>query len=521
MKQHFLDEALRIGDELLASAETHEQGISWQTMGLQPGNQKIQWHYSPTIYTGVSGIVLFLLALYQQTKDTKYLKAATAGMQWVMHHCQVNPTNNYALLTGRMGISYSLLKLSKISGDKTFTKQALEIAKPCANFLDQPNPINDFINGTSGTLLGLLHLHQATGEMWLLDKIDIFIRHLLEQVHCTPLGIYWDRSPQNFRGLCGFSHGAAGVGFVFLELGHYFQNEAFYLIAEQAFRYESHFYDQHLQNWLDMRTRLSSSSEYTAYEKAYLAGDKTLFTPHSDTNTWCHGAAGIGLSRLRAYKLLANPLYLNQFHTAVEKTRHEFHTAVEKTRQTSTFAENTQLLSFTLCHGLGGNADIFLEAYRYLGETAYLDLAEAIGTYALDWRQKKLGYTSGYGQLGIAQEDSSLFMGNAGIGYFFLRVMTPRKVPSVLMLATNRTVQRSEISARYSTIHLTPATALQTLVKSNFRRTLMVSKRLIPRQIASHFANHAPDRVSDVNKPFIEFMRSVLANLDNKKRVYL
>jgi lantibiotic modifying enzyme len=166
--------------------------------------------------------------------------------------------------------------------------------------------VDDLINGNSGTLLGLLHLHAASGEKWILESIDCFIRHLVDRANHGPAGLYWDRSPQLISGLFGFSHGAAGIGFVFLELGHYFQNEAFYTIARQAFLYEGYFFNQAKKhkNWPDLRRGIYSDDDYREHQKAFLEGDMDFFTSGGDMNAWCHGAAGIGLSRVRAFQLL-------------------------------------------------------------------------------------------------------------------------------------------------------------------------------------------------------------------------
>src|SRR5699024_2674310 len=95
---------------------------------------------------------------------------------------------------------------------------------------------NDLITGVSGTLLGLLHLYNVSEKDWVLDKIAIFVNYLIKQMKHAEDGIYWDINYRHAKPLCGFAHGTSGIGYVFLELGYYFENKAFYNIAEQAFR---------------------------------------------------------------------------------------------------------------------------------------------------------------------------------------------------------------------------------------------------------------------------------------------
>jgi len=43
--------------------------------------------------------------------------------------------------------------------------------------------------------------------------------------------------------LCGFSHGASGIGATFLELGYYFSNPVFYRIALDIFSHEDQYFN--------------------------------------------------------------------------------------------------------------------------------------------------------------------------------------------------------------------------------------------------------------------------------------
>src|SRR5699024_2124001 len=76
---------------------------------------------------------------------------------------------------------------------------------------------------------------------------------------------------------------------VFLELGYYFENKAFYNIAEQAFRYEDAKYDKSKKNWPDFRIRHSKKH----YKTAYLEENWNFFNKPKFMTAWCHGAPGI------------------------------------------------------------------------------------------------------------------------------------------------------------------------------------------------------------------------------------
>ena len=157
-------EAVRIGEEMLSMAEHDDYGMFWKTMSLD-ANQKISWIVSESIYSGVSGICLFYIELYKQTKNEKYLHAAVEGMGWVDQHCQNNPSQYYAFYTGRMGVTFAMIKMYEALNDKSYLEKALRIAQPCESFLKEFH-CDDLLNGIAGTILGLLHQQPTKTGLW-------------------------------------------------------------------------------------------------------------------------------------------------------------------------------------------------------------------------------------------------------------------------------------------------------------------------------------------------------------------
>jgi hypothetical protein len=485
LNKRLLSEAQRIGDRLLAEAETDKDGMYWQSMTMDM-DLKISFVKSETIYSGVSGIVLFFLELYKQTRDRRYMDAAVQGMNWVVAYCEKNPSNYYALFTGRMGVSYTLLQMHAYTREEKYLEQALATAGPCRNFPGQGN-IDDLINGSAGTLLGLLHLHAATGAEWLLETMGLYIRRLVERAHHGPAGLYWDRSHQLIGGLCGFSHGAAGIGFVFLELGHYFQNNAFYQAAEQAFLYERFRYQKSRlpQNWPDLRKGIYRDEDRQAHLKALEEENWDFFTSGSDMNAWCHGAAGIGLSRLRAYQLLKKDIY-----------KKEARIAIAKTRSTDIESPNASPLCI-LCHGQAGNAELFLYAWQTLKNKKYLAMAETIAVNILDHHEKNHRYLPGF-RTENKEEDTSLFMGNAGIGYFMLRLLNPLQVPSVLIPQVDGqfVTTKPAVLSKYPFISVSPAELYHDLLQKDFQRTLFTARAIMPQRVNAFLKDNRMNRMN-------------------------
>ena len=516
-------EAIRIGDWLLSLAKKDSSGMWWETLNMDM-ERNISWHASESIYAGVSGIVLFFLELHKLTREPKYMTAAVEGMHWVLNYCEKNPNTYYSFFTGRMGVPYTLLKMTEATGENRWTEKALEIAGPCNSFLELPYLNDDLINGSAGTVLGLLHLHAATGETWILTAINAFVKRLINSAHQGPRGgLYWDRSDKNISGLCGFSHGAAGIGWVFLELGHYFRNEAFYRIAQQAFLYESFFYDETFKNWQDLRKGIYNDEDEEEHRNAYMENNLEFFTRGSDMNAWCHGAAGIGLSRLRAYELFKNknPFDDDNHNYNYKLCEQDITRAIEKTTRTDIENKAGNPL-FILCHGRGGNAELFLKAYEIFNEKKYLALAEILAKKALDYRNETGNYLSGYRDAG-KEEDTSLFMGTSGIGYFYLRLLAPHETPSIMIPTLNTTITGSKNLSTCPFITISPLDITKQLLKKYFKRTMGIAEKCFPEALTDFFNNARLDidihtKTTPLKHSFSNFMEKIIPSMPLKEK---
>ncbi len=507
-KQLYEKEAFRIGDEILSLAKKDKNGLAWLTMDMDL-EQNVTFTKSESIYGGGAGIVLFLVELFKRTNDVKYLETAVDATRWVYNSSTKKATNNYSFITGRLGISFTLLKMHEITKEHHYLKKALDLARDCDEItLSSQLIANDLIGGISSIILGLLHLHSATGEQWLLKKIDIFIERLIENAFLGEVGLYWGRSGQNIRGLAGFAHGAAGIGLVFLELGFYFNNDTFFHAAEQAFAYESYHFDKQINNWPDFRKGNWNNKKYKEFETNYLEDNILFFTKITDMNAWCHGAAGIGLSRLRAYSLLEKQKYKKDVSIAIEKT---IKTDVELTHKII----SNRL--FILCHGAGGNAELFIEAYNTFQDNKYLSYAINIANSVIYCRKKYKKYISGFGKY-TNKEDIGLYLGNAGIGYFLLRLTDPKNTPSVLNPTLNASLKKTKDLNGYPNIAITlPELKKKTLDKS-VKRTIYVLNNIVPEKLEKYYSDNYEDPLINQVSLFITFIKNLIKSLPQNEK---
>ncbi|UII21876.1 lanthionine synthetase LanC family protein [Fulvivirga ligni] len=404
----YLKASIAIADRLLDEVEITEKGFSWETLSLLDHNE-MEYSASESLYSGVSGIIYFLLELYKETNYNRYQEAVIKGVDWLLDYCAKHPTKYYSFYTGRVGVASTLIEIGEYLGNPEYSQKALSLIKDCDTFLDEKPIVDDLINGISGTLLGLLHIHATTKNDLVLEKIKIYVQHLVNRINVHEEGFYWDRNAKASKGLCGFSHGVAGVGYVFLELGKYFQNDTFYYIATQAFAYENSHFKHEINNWPDLRNGFYDNESFEIQKKEYLDGNKGFFFQEKDMIAWCHGAPGVGLSRIKAFQVLGKSDYLRDLNRAATKT-------VES-------LENINALPgcFVLCHGGGGNALFLMELDRFNNANEYYSLVEKVAKRSLDSYNQYGYYNSGYA-FAKDKTDISLFMGDAGIGYFYLLV---------------------------------------------------------------------------------------------------
>jgi hypothetical protein len=132
---------------------------------------------------------------------------------------------------------------------------------------------------------------------------------------------------------------------------------------------------------------------------------------------WWHGAPGVGLFYAKAYEVLGDRTHLETAEAAAERT----------------FAYGDVRGNPSQCHGLAGNAELFVELHRLTGAPRWRERAHDFARRALAYRTAwPDGDTWQGNEPGSA---SPAFMdGAAGAGHFFLRLLDPVGVAMPLLL---------------------------------------------------------------------------------------
>ena len=240
----------------------------------------------------------------------------------------------------------------------------------------------DALAGAAGAIIGLLMLHAHSPHAELLDRAVAIGNRLLE-------------APPEKTRLTGMAHGAAGAAIAWFRLADASGRTAFREAGREALAFERHAFDSGAGGWPDFRFGKTDGA-----------------VPCS--TMWCHGAPGIGLSRLALLDLEEDAAFAGEIEAAIHATRHYGLRRADH-----------------LCCGNFGRIDLLVEAGHRFGDAALLGAAVAAAEARLDLRKES-------GSLGLSCDDGpewlkpSLFRGVAGIGYELLRIAAPGNVPSVL-----------------------------------------------------------------------------------------
>lgn len=416
----WLATAARIGERLCRQAIWDAERCNWLGAALEwvDGQwQPVQRSFGPELYDGTSGIAWFLAELYRQTGTEAYRRTALGALAHAEGRRQADAQDlTLGCYSGAAGLAYAAAQVGDLCAAPTATAQALQGIDDLLrrDYHDQGLDITDGCAGAIPVLLKFhSQLHHADAGALALTLGD----HLIARAQRHPYGWSWDTlaAPAPQAHLTGMAHGAAGIAYALLEL-HAATGEArFRDAALHGFAYERHWFNARHGNWPDLRELAPDCSPQDHQ--------------HSYPVYWCHGAPGIGMTRLRAYQLTGDAHCLQEARAALQTTRRQLDhvLAGAATPHPPSFDEN-----FSLCHGLAGNAELLLFGYQVLQEPDLLAAAQRIGAYGRRRYERNGRWPCGVPDGGATP---GLMLGLAGIGHFYLRLADPAGVaPATLIV---------------------------------------------------------------------------------------
>ncbi|HEY6350331.1 MAG TPA: type 2 lanthipeptide synthetase LanM family protein [Candidatus Angelobacter sp.] len=388
--------AKKIGDLLVDSAFAGAQYATW--IVVQPLGEL--WNVSTApyqLYSGLPGIALFLAYLGELTGQRKYRVLAENALMTSLEIFQ----NNYDRSTskkldvgafgGYSGLVYCLLHCAALWKEDALLQRALEITGLLLPNIDE-DEVLDIVEGSAGLLCTLSALYKTTSSEQVRTAARKCADHLVAHAVEMPRGVAW-KTPIAETPLTGFGHGAAGIAHALLSFAAVHPDGPYIRIAEQAFEYERSQQVAELGNWRDLR-QPAGDSDHCAV-------------------AWCHGAPGIGLSRLAALPWINSRTLQAEIDMAV-----------------STTVQNGLRQDNGLCHGNFGLLGFLFEAALRQKKPDLQEHVCRASRLLIQAADKRGWLCSTPGSV----DTPGLMLGLAGIGLALLRFAAPERVPSVLLL---------------------------------------------------------------------------------------
>ncbi|HEX2462066.1 MAG TPA: lanthionine synthetase LanC family protein [Vicinamibacterales bacterium] len=413
-----VETAHQIGWQICREAHWSGSRCNWMGATSDDSGRAACEALGPHLYAGSSGVAWFLAELHAATGDPTTRKTAVGAIEQALWQSKgIAASDHLGLFVGCSGIALAAARAGTILGEDRLLSRARELAHGLPTASDAVVQA-DHISGAAGAIAALLSLYHALGDDFLLEKAVALGEILVERAVRTTR--HWSWTTTNEHGeanLTGFSHGAAGIGCALMDLSRAARDARYRQAAERGFDYERRWFLPSARNWSDLRG-------------VPRRGGRRHAPPGS--HVWCHGAPGIALSRLRAFEITSEPRW-----------KHEAVIALETTYALTERALHAGSMSFSLCHGLGGNAEILRFGEVMLpSQFSAGPLIEDVAAAGIE-RHANGGTPWPCGALGTTP---SLMVGLAGIGYFYLRLANP-KLPSILFVQPERFASRSDAAS--------------------------------------------------------------------------
>lgn len=406
----YIDAATNIGLQLSRDAIWNNDQCNWITKTFDADAERMIPIFKtlpPEFYSGTVGVSYFLATLYSITQEPIFYKTAIGALnQAIAQKGKIEPEHIISFHRGMVGILYTLTYINQIHleefGCKKYDEtEIIDIIHN--NNIEDSMP--DIIDGCSGGLIPLIKIYKTYPS----DKLKTSILKLGNQLIATATkeeeGWSWKSRGVKGKNLLGYSHGTAGIAHAFLELYQFSKDKKYSTAAYEAIKYENKFYDATSKNWPDFRQAQPENHSHQG---------------QNHVCAWCNGASGIGLGRIRGYEITNDPSLKTDAETAIETTSKQ----LELTSQHEG--------DFSLCHGLAGNSDLLIEAAHSLEKPQLMNLVHQIATIGIQkYSDPNLPWVNG---IGDTFQIPDFMVGISGIGYFYLRLVDPKRFPSILAI---------------------------------------------------------------------------------------
>jgi len=399
----YLPAAIQIAQQLVRDAVPVGRGVTWEgdeIVGDEDDHSIVRMRVGSDLYGGMSGIAWFLGHIAPFETSGRFASTAFKAMSAAIAEARNSlQSRTFSLLSGSTGTALAAIEVADRLKLPRLRHSALSLVKKtCDLIAREPIQEIDLIGGAAGIVIGLLAIHRRCGDPVLLNTCRIVCEDLLQRARHEWWGNSWSES-DTAPALCGLGHGMSGVGWVLAEMAWAAGEQRYLAAAHDAFRYERSWFSPQRCAWPDLRDPKEQSIADGTWPGWMTA--------------WCHGALGIGAVRLRLYEVSRDMTSLAEASAAIQAARF-------LVMQAGVGLQAGQLSDVTLCHGLGGAAELFLLACEVFDSRDHLRAARQVGHLCLNiYAHNGKMWTCG---LHGAEHVPGLFLGLAGIGTTLLRM---------------------------------------------------------------------------------------------------
>jgi lantibiotic modifying enzyme len=392
----YLGAAEKAAAWIQASEVRSAQGLSWPAVPKDPASVSVD------LYSGMPGVVLFFLDAYHATGKKSYLSEACAGADFLLSRS--SGIGGYGLYEGRSGAAFVLEETFRTSGDSKYRRGFLEAleeikthALPAGSGIEW-STTTDIISGGAGTGLFLIYGFQETGDRAWLDLAARAGARLIELGVPENGGLKWAMDPSFPRLMPNFSHGTAGIAYFLASLYQETKDRKFLDGALAGAKYLLSIAKTERDSCLIFHDEPDNKDLY------YLG--------------WCHGPVGTA----RLFYLLSDATGDKAWLDWVRKSANGLIQSGIPEQETPGFWNNAGI-----CCGLAGVGEFFLDLYRALGDTAYLEFSKRVASRLLAKATVEEGRMFWVQAEHRTRPDflfaqTGYMQGAAGIGTFLLRL---------------------------------------------------------------------------------------------------
>lgn len=329
-RAHYLEHAMTIAGIIERTRVEGEEGdVAWTFMDTHPRTRR---HFiSPMgsgLYNGMGGLAIFYLSLFRASGATRYLQEAERILVGISksqgHFASELTVSAYFGLTSYL---YVLVNYQIMTGHQTYQASIDETVLQLADFPREGDEF-DFIHGWCGAVTVLVNLYQLEKRETLLPLIEKFSQAIQSALTLDNGTLLLKATGKPL--LTGFSHGISGVLHALGKVWEVTKAPGLAELIAQVLQAENRLTIDGF--WLDLRETAKSAS----------------------TVKWCHGDAGILISRRGLTRTLGEALDADT-RTVLEQ---------DAERCERHLWEQGLGSGYSLCHGDFGNLMCLLRLYR-------------------------------------------------------------------------------------------------------------------------------------------------------------